>query len=193
MKRASKMVRFLVIAGAVLGASDHLRAQSEHSHAGRTLVTPPVLAVPPSEAAVPMGVNHVLVGNYYSAGIFSGGTIQWSVVTPVDKAQAVECPGTSGTCTIIADHWIQVRNHNGESGSGNDTNGCLFVDGKADSNCGYSDAVLPPDGSYTQITSSHHKSSLKVGKHTVQTFIICTTLNGCDAAYFHVNYRVFKP
>ena len=86
-----------------------------------------------------------------------------------------------------------VTNHNGAAGSGNDANECLFVDGTADRNCGYPDGEVPPDGSYAQITSSHHKSGLKVGKHTVQTFIICDAYDGCDAAYFHVNYRVFRP
>lgn len=191
MKKAAKIGGLVALAIAMFGAYGYLTAQSKHSQAGKTLSTPPVFSVLPSEAAPALATNHALVRNYYTAGTLGGVEISAHVFTPVDTIQTVQCPGTSGNCTIIADHWLEVRNPLGGARSGNGVDGCLYVDGVGDGHCGLIDDEAPPDGSWAQATSSHHTSGVGLGNHTVQTFIFCNS--GCDLAYFHVNYRVYKP
>ena len=191
MKKAVMMGGLVALAIAVFAAYGYLAAQSKHSQAGKIPSTPPVFSVLPSEAAPALATNHPLVRNYYTAGTLGGAAISAFNFTPVDSLQTVQCPGTAGSCTIIADHWLEVRNPGGGAVSGNIVSGCLYVDGGSDANCGFIDAEIPPDGSWAQATSSHHVSSVGFGNHTVQTFISCGA--GCEVAYFHVNYRVYKP
>jgi len=191
MKKAAKIGCLVAVAIAVFGAYGYLTAHSKHSQAGKTPFTPPVFSVLPSEAAPALAKNHALVRNYYTAGTLDGAAISVTTHTPVDSLQTVQCPGTSGICTIIADHWLEVRNPGGEALTGNAVGGCLYVDGVADGNCGFFDDEIPPDGSWAQATSSHHRGGVGLGNHTVQTIIFC--LSGCEVSYFHVNYRVYKP
>jgi hypothetical protein len=52
-------------------------------------------------------VNHVLQRTYISTGaLFT--FFPASFASAVDKPQTITCPGTWGTCTIQADHWIEV-------------------------------------------------------------------------------------
>jgi hypothetical protein len=98
-------------------------------------------------------------------------------------------------CRDVSVHlypWLEVRNPGGGAISGNLVSGCLYVDGASDGNCGFVDFEAPPDGNRApQATSSHHTSGVGLGNHTEQTVIQCNA--GCEVAYFHVNYRVYKP
>jgi hypothetical protein len=67
-------------------------------------------------------VNHVLERTYISTGaLFT--FFPASFASAVDKPQTITCPGTSGTCTIQADHWIEVS----ETTNGNESWGWLWT------------------------------------------------------------------
>ena len=131
-------------------------------------------------------VNHVLQRTYISTGALFA-FFPASFASAVDQPQTITCPGTSGTCTIQADHWIEVSG----TTNGNESWGCLAVDGVLDANCGYNDDKVRPDGSPGQITSSHATSGIPVGTHTVQTFV--GSVGGVNVYYYNINYRVYKP
>lgn len=134
-----------------------------------------------------IAVNHSLQRNYLSSGTLAGAFLPGFTYEPVDNQQVVTCPGTTGTCTIQADHWIELEG----STLNNEAWGCLAVDGVLDPNCGYLEDKIPPDSSWLQVTSSHFVRGISPGPHIVQTFINST--NGVNAAYYNINYRVFKP
>jgi len=67
-------------------------------------------------------VNHVLQRTYISTGaLFT--FFPASFASAVDKPQTITCPGTSGTCTIQADHWVEVSG----TTNGNESWGSLAV------------------------------------------------------------------
>ena len=76
-------------------------------------------------------VNHVLQGPTSAQGALCT-FFPPSSASAVDKAQTITCPSTSGTCAIQADHWIEVSG----TTNGNESWGCLAVDGVLDANCG---------------------------------------------------------
>lgn len=132
--------------------------------------------------------NHVLKGTYIdSEDTFL--TISPATMTAVGNAITVNCPGTTGTCTIDADMRAQLG---GGSSTGNNFELCLFVDGqRVDAYCyGYA-GVVPSDGSYLLGTSAQSKSGLATGNHTVQAYFWAT--NGCNVIYRHFTYNVYKP
>ena len=164
------------------------QASAQDQSAGKAPSTPQALAETPTTLAPALlAVNHALQRNYFSSGSFFGASLPAATYSAVDSAQTVVCPGTSGTCTIQADHWIELQG----STAGNEAWGCLAVDGVLDPNCGFLDNKIPPDGGWVQATSSHLVSGVPAGTHTVQTFV--NSLLGVNAAYFNINYRVFKP
>lgn len=131
--------------------------------------------------------NHVLQKSYISQGTLVGAFFPAFTYTAVDSPQTVTCPGTSGTCTIQADHWVEMKG----SSPANQAWVCLAVDGTLDNFCGFLDDKIPPDGSWVQATSSHNVSGVPVGTHTVQTF--ANSQAGINVSYFNINYRVYKP
>jgi len=187
MKRFMKIGLLMALAFVLLGAYRYVSAQEEHSQAGKMPgPPPPVFTGPPPGTDAP-ATKHVLVATYYTAGSLGGTSLVPDTLTPVDTPQTISCPGTSGTCLIIADHWLELSSGSG----GGEVAGCLYVDGVADSFCEYNEGELPVDGSYNQFSSSHATSGVSHGSHTVQTYVIC--YNGCNAAYYHINYRIYKP
>jgi hypothetical protein len=192
MNRLMKIGLLAALAFVLLGAYRYVSAQEEHSQAGKMPgPPPPAFNVSPSGGTDVAATKHPLVTTYYTSGTLNGAFIPPLTYAPVDAPQTISCPGTSGTCTIIADHWIELRNHGGVSGAGNLTQGCLYVDGIPANNCGFVEGEAPPDGSWFQSASSQAASGVVHGSHMVQTFAFCN--GGCDVAYFQVNYRVYKP
>jgi hypothetical protein len=67
-----------------------------------------------------LATSHVIKGTYINNGNYNS-NVAAATFTPIDTALSVSCPGTSGTCTIEADMWIQ----NVSDGGGNTV--CLFT------------------------------------------------------------------
>lgn len=189
MERIKELRGLLVLVVLVLafGVYRHASAQGERSRAGMIGPLPPVMSAPSSQEAAVSPPKHALVATYISNGNLGGFFINHDTFVPIDSPQTITCPGTSGTCLIQADHWVEVQGHS----SFNEILGCLFVDGKADSNCGAVDDDIPSTGDFVQATSSHFVSGVSHGTHTVQTFVF--TGQDAQAAYFNINYRVYKP
>jgi hypothetical protein len=180
---------FAVAMLAMLIAVGPASAQDKSTGKAKDISRPPVASAESLNTTV-IGVNHTLQRNYFSSGTLggeSGPFLPAFTYEPVDNAQVVLCPGSSGTCTIQADHWIELQGFS----ANNDAWACLEVDGVLDPFCGYFDNKIPPDGSWVQITSSHSMSNISPGAHIVQTFV--NSEQGVYAAYFNINYRVFKP
>ncbi len=135
-----------------------------------------------------LATKHVLEGTYNNNGTYTGGAVAADTYTPIDTELTVACPGTSGTCTIQADMWIE---NGGESSSLNANVICLYVDGTPSSFCGAGTGETPSDGSYVQNSTSQAVTGLAHGNHTVQTYFY--SFNGAKVAYYSSNYRVYKP
>ena len=188
MKTTMKTAQMGFVAAMLLGLiAVGQPASAQDAEAGKAPSMSRELAESPAPLAATLAVNHVLQRNYFSSGTLGGASLLAFTNTPVDAAQTIICPGTSGSCTIQADHWIELQG----STAGNEAWGCLLVDGNEDPNCGFLDNKIPPDGGWVQATSSHFVSRIPVGIHTVQTIVNST--GGVNAAYYNINYRVFKP
>lgn len=165
MNKLLKVTLLLAIAVGAFGAYRHVAAQEE---------APDVVAT-----------KHVLTGTYINN---STGTacctpnVPAGVFTPLDAALTVECPGSSGTCTIEADMWAQT-----DSSEGNTV--CLYVDGVQSSGCPFqtSRGVSDPEA----ISSSWPVSGLAHGTHTVQTYVY--SAGGEFVGNYTINYKVYKP
>jgi hypothetical protein len=171
---------------ALIGVGRYASAQEDapgKAPSARTVSASAAPDAPPVAAVI-----HSVKGVYLSSGTDSGAFFPGGYVfTAVDNPQSVFCPGTSGTCTIQADHWVEVQG----STTSNEAEVCLAVDGVFDNNCGFLEDKIPPDLSWLQVTSSHAMSGVHLGTHTVQTFAASTF--GMNVAYFNINYRVYKP
>jgi len=191
MKSTKKTAQLGFVAAMLLGLiAIGQQASAQDAEAGKAPSAPRSQAAAESPAPLAptsQAVNHALQRNYFSSGTLGGASLLAFTNTPVDAAQTIICPGTSGSCTIQADHWIELQG----STAGNEAWGCLLVDGNEDPNCGFLDNKIPPDGGWVQATSSHFVSRIPVGIHTVQTIVNST--GGVNAAYYNINYRVFKP
>jgi hypothetical protein len=137
-----------------------------------------------------LATKHVLEGTYNNDGEYNGsvGHVSAETYTPIDTQLTVACPGSSGTCTIQADMWIE---NGGESSSDNYNVICLYVDGTPSSFCGAKTGETPSDGQYVQNSTSQAVTGLAHGNHTVQTYFY--SVNGANVAYYNSNYRVYKP
>jgi len=132
--------------------------------------------------------KHVLEGTYNNNGSLEEVSVPVDTYTPIDTKLTVTCPGTSGTCTIQADMWIE---NGGETSSDNANVICLYVDDAPTSICGAGAGESPSDGSYVQNSTSQSVTGLAPGNHTVQTYFY--TFNGARVGYYNSNYRVYKP
>jgi hypothetical protein len=188
MSRFVKTGLLMVLAFVLLGAYRYVSAQEEHSQVGKGGPPPPTFNMTLTDGPA---THHALNTTILTSGTLGGASIPGFTYSAIDAPQTVTCPGTSGTCTIVADHWIEVRNTSGASGGGNITEGCLYVDGTADANCNFIENEAPPDGSWAQTSSSHATAGVPHGTHTVQTFALCGS--GCNVAYYQVSYRIYKP
>ncbi|MFY9904814.1 MAG: hypothetical protein WBD45_19325 [Terriglobales bacterium] len=135
-----------------------------------------------------LATKHVLQGTYINNGNYNA-NVPAATYTPIDTKLTVACPGTSGTCTIEADMWVD--NYNSSGPSFNSTTICLYVDGVQTSGCAYETAETPLDGSHVHNSTSQPLSGLAPGNHTVQTYFRAN--DGAFAEYYTTNYRVYKP
>jgi hypothetical protein len=130
-------------------------------------------------------VKHVLKNMYNNTcGASCSLSTLASGFTAVDSATTVSCPGTTGTCLIQADQWVQLA-----PASGDELAICLYVDGSDINGCYLNSSASTFDyvvDSMSQgITVSH-------GNHTVQTFVYDSS-GGSLMSYYNVNYNVYKP
>jgi len=163
-----------------------LSAQSQSTSPGAAPANPPLQrSVNP-----PAGANHILQGTYFSVGNHFSAMAPPATYTPVDNPQTIQCPGSSGTCTIEADMWVETGNTS--IGTPNNFALCASVDGVFIENgaCYYS-ADTPNDASFVTGTRSDTRGGYAVGSHTVQTYIY--TNNGTPVQQYNVSYRVYKP
>ena len=136
------------------------------------------------KVAPPAVVKHVLKNLYNNTGDYFGGTTTVVGYNAIDSKTTVSCPGTSGTCLIQADQWVQL------SVAINDRIGiCLLMDGTDINGCPINSSVATSD--YTVNTMSQGKT-VPFGNHTVQTFVY-DDVGGTLLAFYNCNYYVFKP
>ena len=129
-----------------------------------------------------------LYGSYVAHGYYGTGL----QVAPAGKNVAlgqpivVVCPG-AGTCTIQADHFIQVSG--ACCGAGDFTIG-FYLDGVAmpDEQIAGSATPAPP---YQVETASELQNDVLPGKHTVRPYV--RTTGGSVVFNYTVTFRVYKP
>jgi hypothetical protein len=127
--------RVAIMVVALLGIGRYASAQNPdagkaHSASEATIQ----LKAQPDLTAAPLSaVNHVLQRNYISSGTLGGAWLPPDTYSAVDSLQTITCPGTSGTCTIQADHWVELSG----TSANNTVWVCLAVDGVFDPNCGF--------------------------------------------------------
>jgi len=130
-------------------------------------------------------IKHVLRNMYNNNGNLLGATTVFGY-NAIDSATTVSCPGTSGTCLIQADQWVQWI-----VPSNDDIGIWLLVDGSDVNGCPINSSVATLTGSYTVNTFSQGKT-VPFGNHTVQTFVYDNS-GGTVLAFYNINYNVFKP
>jgi hypothetical protein len=104
----------------------------------------------------------------------------------LDGVTTVNCPGTTGTCTIGAEMSVQL-------GFGNNSPGfslCFAVDGSIVNVGGCPDLGTIPANNWS-FASFSEATSVPHGTHTVQTII--WPYDTADRGYYTINYRVYKP
>jgi hypothetical protein len=194
MKRLLKMILLTAVVLALFGASYHyVTAQDEHTQQGSAPLTalqaPVTNTIPP-----PVATNHVLQRTYLSSGNFSSTFFPAGNLSPLDSAQTIQCPGTSGTCTITAEIWAETGRTT-TTGSPNDFSLCAEVDGNflqstPVSGCFFA-ANTPDDNSFVTGTRTDSGSGFLHGNHTIQSFLF--TVNGAPVQQFNILYKVYKP
>jgi hypothetical protein len=104
--------------------------------------------------------------------------------------QTIQCPGTSGTCTIIALITCEtgLTTTNGSPNNfalGAQVDG-VFLDGGA-----HYVGNTPNDNSFVTGAQSTSGSGFLHGNHSVQSFIYSN--NGAPVQQYNVVYHVYKP
>ena len=129
--------------------------------------------------------HHTLKNTYIYEQDFSG-TSEPAGFFAVDPADTASCPGTSGTCLIVADQWLQIG---AETFTGNRAALCFYIDGAPVNAC-YFSGETPADGTYEQISTTQG-ASVSFGSHTVETIGYSDFGTFLGTANF--TYRVYKP
>lgn len=175
-------VGFVALALALSGAFSQAAAQ-ESPNGGAASRAPSFHVNIPAAPST----KEVLQGTYINSGV-AGISVPANTFTPIDNLLTVVCPGTTGTCSIQADMWVQ----NGFAfSSGNSNRVCLYVDGNPAPFCNYLADETLADGGFENSTSSDIVRGLSLGNHTVQT--IFYSGNGANVSHHHSNFKVFKP
>lgn len=187
-KYAAVGLMAVALAIGLLGTYRQVFAQEE-SRQGNS---PGTVLASPAETSSDPATNQVLQRNYLVHGTRSGTSFP-SEYTAVDPVKTVECPGSAGTCTITAEIWVQT----GSSTTGsNNYVVCLYVDGVSvyvpdhTNGCHYT-ADTPADRTFVEGSGLNQLSGVKVGSHTVQTFLY--TENGTHVYNYNIAYHVYKP
>jgi len=143
-----------------------------------------------------LATAQVLKGSYFVHGTQNGVFFAANEFTAVDNLLTIECPGASGTCTIVADMWVQTGADFTISNPSDNYAVCLYVDGvnvdTADGTrgCHYT-ANTPSDGTFVEGGEENSLSGVTVGNHTVQTFL--WTDDGTPVYNYNISYHVYKP
>lgn len=129
---------------------------------------------------------HVLKKTY-NVTDFSGAVLPALTVVDLDSASTIVCPGTSGTCLIQAEQWVQFL---GNGTTDNATEICLLVDGAwVDSFCYFAGELNT--GTFASQLSTTRGTVVTAGPHTVQTQVM--SMGGGNIGYYNLTYRVYKP
>jgi hypothetical protein len=186
MRKPMKATLLLAFAVGLFGAYRYSAAQEGGSPRGLVAIPLPTLDIQISQDPEALATKHVLEGTYINRG-FYGAVVAPETTAPIDPQLTVACPGTSGTCTIAADMWVQSN----ASSSDNAIAVCLYVDGKPPAAGCPLTGETPPDGSFAVTSFSQSVSGLVHGNHTVRTYYF--TDQGAAVESYSVNYRVYKP
>jgi hypothetical protein len=189
MRKGLYSVVGLTTLAVLLGTYPHVFAQEQSKEAN-----PPASAPVSRSAIAPtLHTNQVLQGSHLVHGTRAGTFFPAGTFTAVDRLGTVQCPGTSGNCTIAANMWVQTGL---SSTSPNNYAVCLFVDGNSvdssdtSNGCHYTEDT-PSTGSFIEGSGLNQLSGVSPGLHTVQTFLY--TNNGTPVYNFNISYQVYKP
>jgi hypothetical protein len=130
--------------------------------------------------------NRVLRTTRFTTDTTSGAITIPSGVVALDSPGTINCPGTSGTCTLEIDQHVQVG---GSQVASNQVGICTMVDG-AFLPCPIL-GVVPLSGFWATPSFVQVRSGLGLGSHTVQTFV--STVAGGSRSSYSVTYRIYKP
>jgi len=186
MKTAFRVALLVVLAVELFGAYRYGEAQEPQSANGRTAVHFPTfdVQIPPD---VKIALKHVLQATYNNSGDFQN-LVGPETYTPIDTPVAFVCPGTTGTCTIQVDFWLE---NGAASNSDNFNVVCIYLDGAAIPQCEFTSGLTPSDASFAEATTSVTVSGLAPGTHYAQTYF--WSRYGALVDYFDSNYRIYKP
>jgi hypothetical protein len=143
------------------------------------------LATPKSQFPVSFA-QHTLKQTYIVSA-FSGVSFTGGNYTAIDAPHKVLCPGTTGSCLIQADSWVQFG---GNGTSDNATRISLFVDGIEVET--YLAGELPTGFYYGNLSNSSG-ITVPFGTHTIQTFAWSVGGGGGTVGYYNLAYRIYKP
>jgi hypothetical protein len=185
MNKLMKVMLLLAFAVGSFGAYRHIAAQERAPRKGLVPIALPKFDEQISQSPDALATKHILEGTYINSG-FYGAVVAAGATVPTDTKLTVACPGTSGTCTIEADMWVQ------SDGVANDAYAiCLYVDGNPPANGCPLAGETPADGTAAIGSFSQSLSGLAHGNHTVQTYYF--TDQGAGVLDYTINYRVYKP
>jgi len=152
---------------------------------------PSSVAISTSEATPAFATNEVLNRNYIFHG--SGPSIPAGTWTAVDSPHTIQCPGTTGSCTITAD--ISVQEGIGSTASNGgavalEVDGSLVCNSDSSNGCHYA-VEIPSDGRFVEANELNSLSGVALGAHTVQTFVWSD--HGASGAFYNIRYAVYRP
>jgi hypothetical protein len=174
----------------LLVASRYAFTQGSQETKGKN--PPASVVVPTSPVPAALASNRVLQRIYLFRGT-GPSSIPASTWTAFDSPHTIQCPGTTGTCTITSDISLQVGQATTAS---NDTAVALAVDGTivctvdATGGCHYS-IEAPQDGKFVEANELNQFSGVGLGNHIVQTFVWSD--NGAVGGFYNVRVTVYKP
>jgi hypothetical protein len=133
--------------------------------------------------------NHRLVETYIDHGYNAAGEAipGGSIRTAVGPTVTVVCPDTAVSCTIQANHFIQVGHG---KATGNLYTVGFYLDGVANGD----EQILgstPSDGTYLMGATSEFQTKVAVGTHTVQTYVY--SLDPTYVFNYTTNFQVYVP
>jgi hypothetical protein len=186
MSKLLKITLVLAFAVGLFGAYRFGAAQEAGSASDRIAIHWPSFDVEISPN-VTLATKHVLEGTYISSGQYDN-NVPANTNVALDAPLTVPCPGTTGTCTIQGDIWVE----NGGSPITMDINDvCLYVDGKPTIACNYDTGESAPDATPGTTSTSQLVTGVEHGNHKVQTYF--WSYKGTYVGYYSINYRVYKP
>lgn len=149
------------------------------------------VAISTSEETPAFATNEVLYRTYIFHG--SGPSIPAGTWTAVDSPHTIQCPGTTGSCTITADISVQEGGGSVASNTGAvalEVDGSLVCNSDPSNGCHYA-LRIPPDGRFGEANELNSLSGVAAGAHTVQTFVYAD--DGASGGFYNIRYAVYRP